>query len=399
MRETARLRRSLWIAPLLMGSLAFATTAQAAPSAATSHLRVVDGHKVGLGKILTTSDGGQIFGWDINEHGRDGVLATSQTADTGYTVSVQTFDQRTAEITHTFATYTGPRDSYSVDGILAGDRGLITHFVVPRGSIYAKRFYDVMDPVTAQDFTGTWTPPVKDFDVIANADNQETKKSVLYGIRLQHGSAPGLAVTNLARGTSSFIPLDSETYKLGSAQMAMDTTNNQAVLAASNGTVGPGRLPTIAQVDLRTGHVTEWQGIAEGPFGAGFINGLAVDGGTGIFATTTELNAQVEFYDLATRTGFAVQLPGTGPADQLNSGAFVTVDPVNHLFLVSDPLYAPTGDGAVVVYKENGDLVEAITGFHFGGLAQGPQRLAVNPATRTGYVDGPGIDQLQQFFY
>jgi hypothetical protein len=27
---------------------------------------------VGLGKVLTTKDGGQIFGFDINQHGDDG---------------------------------------------------------------------------------------------------------------------------------------------------------------------------------------------------------------------------------------------------------------------------------------------------------------------------------------
>ncbi len=124
-----------------------------------------------------------------------------------------------------------------------------------------------------------------------------------------------------------------------------------------------------------------------------------MDSARGIACTTTELNAQVEFYDLKKRTGFAVQLPGTGDADQLNSGGAVVNDPVHHLFLVSDPLYAPTGDGAIVVYKDDGDLVEAITGFHFGGFAQGPTRVAVNPALRMGWVDGPGIDQLQQFFY
>ena len=74
-------------------------------------------------------------------------------------------------------------------------------------------------------------------------------------------------------------------------------------------------------------------------------------------------------------------------------------DPVHQLFLVTDPVYAPTGGSAIVVYKENGDFVEAITGFHFGGFAQGPSRVAVNPTPRMGWVDGPGIDQIQQFFY
>jgi hypothetical protein len=255
-----------------------------------------------------------------------------------------------------------------------------------------------MDPVTAQRFTGAWTPPAKDFDVIQGADNQSTGTSVLYGILLHHADKPVLAVTDLAVGTSSLIRLDPATFGIGHALVAQDTQRNRAVLAASNGAVG-GPPPINALVNLQTGTVTQWNGLNNGPFGAGFVNGLAVDAATGIACTTTELNAQVEFYDLSKRTGVAVQLPGTGPADQLNSGAAVASDPVHKLFLVTDPVYAPTGGPAIVVYKENGDFVEAITGFHFGGFAQAPTRVAVNPSQRMGWVDGPDIDQLQQFFY
>jgi hypothetical protein len=256
-----------------------------------------------------------------------------------------------------------------------------------------------MDPVTADRFTGPWTPPAKDFDVIQGAVNQSTGTSVMYGILLHHASKPVLAVADLSAGTSSLIRLHPNRYRLGTTLLAQDTKTNQAVLAASGGAVG-GPPPINVLVDLDTGKIVKkWPGFNNGPYGAGFVNGLAVDSRTHVACTTTELNAQVEFYDLTSREGVAVQLPGTGPADQLNSGAAVVNDPVHKLFLVTDPVYAPTGEPAIVVYKENGDFVEAITGFHFGGFAQGPTRVAVNPSERMGWVDGPGIDQLQQFFY
>ena len=153
-------------------------------------------------------------------------------------------------------------------------------------------------------------------------------------------------------------------------------------------------------MNLSTGHVTTWQGIALGPYGAGFVNGLAVDSATGIAATTTELNAQVEFYDLQQRTGTAVQLPGTGDADQLNSGGAIT--PTTRSTTSSWSPIRCTRPPATVQSsstERTAGFVEAITGFHFGGLAQGPTRVAVNPSRRMGWVDGPGIDQLQQFFY
>jgi hypothetical protein len=391
---------------VLFVQFALLSTADASPLGVSATPRlspaIVAGHRVGLGKVLSTADGGQIFGWDINEHGTDGVLTTSQDVDQppgAYKVSVETFDQTKAKITHVFATHTGTRHAYLADGIFGGDVALVTHYVTPPGSIYPKRHYELMDPVTEHRFTGPWTPPVKDFDVVQNADNQSTSTSVAYGIDLKHQGKPALVVSHLARDESKLIHLDPNTFRVGLAQVAQDTATNQAVLAASTGAVG-GPPPINALVDLATGYITQWNGLNNGPYGAGYVNGLAVDSGTGIACTTTELNAQVEFYDLARKTGIGVQLPGTGDADQYNSGAAVANDPVHKLFLVADPVFAPTGDSAIVVYNEHGKLIESITGFNFSNrFSVVPVRVAVNPMLRMGWVDGPDINEIQQFFY
>lgn len=394
---TARRRWSLCVSLLVLGQLLPLTSAHAATRAGADRrppLHLVNGHRMGLGAVLSTSDGGQVFGWDIDETGADGVLASAQDVEKGVRVSMQTFDQTTGAITGTFARDSGPKNSYGVDGVFAGDVALVTHYVVPRGSIYAKRLYEVMNPVTGEEFTGSWAPPVKDFDVLQSGDDQTTT-SVLYGIELRRDDDPALVVTKVAANASTLIELDPNVYRDGTTVMAQDAATNQAVLASSNGAVG-GPPPLNSIVNLRNGRVERWEGLNLGPYGAGFVNGIAVDSGTGMAATTTELNAQVEFYDLAERTGFAVQLPGTGPTSQLNSGTEVTADPKHHLFLVADPVYAPTGGSAIVVYDEQGNVVEAIPGFHFSFT---PGRIAVNPKTRTGWADGPGVNQLQQFFY
>src|SRR5438067_7042898 len=123
-------------------------------------------HTVGLGKVLTTRDGGEIYGFDIDQNGNDGVLASAGYDSGGnFFVSVETFNQDKGTITRSFATRNSARNSYSVDGIFAGDVGLITHYIIPKGQIYAKRQYDLMNPVTARKFTGAWTPPLKDVDI------------------------------------------------------------------------------------------------------------------------------------------------------------------------------------------------------------------------------------------
>src|SRR5690242_4745159 len=85
----------------------------------------------GLGAVLTSQDGGQIFGFDINQNGDDGVLASAQDRIGGVLVSVETFDQDSGRITRSFKRELGNRNEYSVDGIFAGDTALITHYVTP----------------------------------------------------------------------------------------------------------------------------------------------------------------------------------------------------------------------------------------------------------------------------
>jgi hypothetical protein len=75
---------------------------------------------------------------------------------------------------------------------------------------------------------------------------------------------------------------------------------------------------------------------------------------------------------------------------------------VNKLFLVTEPNYCDGSQGsAVVVYDEQGNFVEAITGFKVpnGVALSAPPRI--NPGKRVGWLfGGPnGANQLQQFFY
>lgn len=357
------------------------------PRSLTPHAKAA----VGLGKTLNTKNGGQVFGFDIDRNGTDGVLATAS--------DVETFDQNSGTITKSFPKKLPPGTSYSVDAIFASDVALVTRYVVPKGSIYAKRFYDVMNPVTAGRFTNTWTSPIRDINVQAAGVDQTTSTAALFAIELKRQDKPIIIATDVAKNqVSKVIHLDPNLFGVGNdPQFAQDTTTNQAVIALSpdGGAVG-GSPPLNVIVDLSTGKETSFNGLNNGFFHAGDVNGLAVDSTTDTAATTTELNAQVEFYNLAQQTGFAEQLPCTSDTSQINSGSGVANDPVNGLFLVTETNYACGSGSALVVYDEKGNNVETITGFHF---AIGEPAPVINPATRTGWAFGPGFNQLQQFFY
>lgn len=343
----------------------------------------------GLGVTLT-SQGGQIYGFDIDQNGGDGILATAG--------NVETFDESTGKITKSFPKKVPYGTTYGADGIATGDAGLITRYVVPKGKIYAKRFYDLTTPVTAGRFTGKWTPPVKDIQVEQMGPNQSTDETAIFAIELLNQDVPILFESNVAKNTfGKVIHLNPSGFSLGDQpQVAQDTATNQAVIATSpdGGRVG-GEAPINVLVNLTTGKEIQFNGLNNGPYGSGFVNGLAVDSKTGIAATDTELNAQVEFYNLAKETGTAVQLPCTGSASQTESGSGIANDSVNGLFLVTEQYYCSEG-GAIVVYDESGNLIETITGFTF---SVGESAPVINPSLRMGWVFGPGFNQLQQFFY
>jgi hypothetical protein len=378
------------IAALLAGCNG-ARGGSAALPAGTTGTSVTRG-STGLGKVLTIENGYQVAGFDIDQSGTDGILATGS--------SIEIFDQDTGTILKSFPKTDPPGTSYGMNAISTGDIGLVTRYVVPKGQIYAKRFYDVLNPVTAQRFTGKWTPPVKDIQVEQEGPNQTVSSTALYAIELKNQDAPLLIVSDIAKNTFSKVIRLSSAYTLGDQpQLAQDTATNQAIFAYSpDGGAAGGDPPINAIIDMKTGKIKQFSGYNKGYAHAGDVNGMAVDPATGVEATDTELNAEVEFYDLATETGItAVQLPCTGSGSQLASGAGMVNDSKNQLFLVAETEYCNSnGAGAIVVYDEQGNLKETITGFNMAIAEPAP---VINPSKRMGWALGPHLNQLQQFFY
>lgn len=377
------------ISVLVAGAFVFA-----APQTALAHAKGT--HKAGLGVVLS-SGSGQIFGFDIDRFGNEGVLATAS--------KVVTFDQDTGEIVKSFGKFFNSSSDYVVNGIAAGGVALIEQERVPDGQLYPKRKYRVMNPVTANKFTGEWTPPSKGIIMQAMSDDQASQTTSLFALKsLKHNETPIIVVSDIASNTfTNVIKLD-DTFEGGTLpQYAQYSKANQAVIALSpDGGAVHGDPPVTYLIDLSSGKMKSFEGYNNGFYHAGSVNGLAVDPNTGVAATTTELNAQVEFYDLNTQTGITfTQLPCTGDTDQLLSGTSITNDPVNKLFLVTEPNYCDSNQGAVVVYDEQGNFIESITGFNVPADVAVSVAPRINPGKRMGWLfGGPhGASQLQQFFY
>jgi hypothetical protein len=348
---------------------------------------------VGPMKVLSSAYGGQIFGFDIDQRGTDGLLSESLAQGSVVKSAIETFDLKSGKITKVVKTLiSSPNDDFETFGIVGDDVGFVDEQRSRNATSRNDRFF-LLNPVKGEKITGVWKPPhVADSVLYQQAANQQTNTQVSVVFRHAFSSdVPWLYVWDSS--TNKFLRFIKMAYT-GEA-MGEDTSSNEAVLAGQSGSGAP--INTL--VNLATKKITVFQGVNEGSFGAGAVNGLAVDSGTGIACTTTELNAQVEFYDLAEETGFSVQLPGTGPSSQLNSGTAVANDAKNQLFLVAQPNSSTSSGSSIYVYDEKGDLVESLDGFAFSYSTLPVTKIAVNPVLRLGWVNGPNLNQLQQFSY
>lgn len=348
-----------------------------------------------MGKALSSAYGGQILGFDIDQTGSDGLLSESLTKSRGKARSaIETFDLKAGKITTVVKTMAKTaNDDFLTFGIVGNDVGFVDEQRVKLNDISRHDRYLLLNPVQGDKITGQWEPPhVTDSVLYQQAENQATNTQVSVVFRNAFSqNVPWLYVWDSS--SNRFLNFIRLSYT-GSA-MAEDSSRNQAVLASQSGSGAP----IMTLVNLKTKKITVFQGLNNGPEGAGAVNGLAVDSGTGTACTTTELNAQVEFYDLAKETGFAVQLPGTDSGDQSNSGGAVANDSQNHLFLVAQPFSSESRGSSIYVYDESGNLVESINGFSFSGSSLPATKIAVNPGLRIGWVNGPSSNQIQQFFY
>jgi hypothetical protein len=352
---------------------------------------------VGPGSVIVHSKfGGQIFGFDIDQNGTEGVLSESQNVGGGqYLVAVETFDQNTGNVIKVVTKLTS-KDDFVTLGIAGNGVGLVEREHV-KGIYVVKRIYELMKPLSSNAFTGIWTPPIDSKHIIEPTGvsrSQGVPNVAVFVEDNSGGFTPLVFSSNVAANTFGPITKITDSNNFGSVPppIAYDSHTNQAILGGGPGCFGC--LPVIGLVDLTKGKFTEFTGI-----GFGFINGIAVDSQDGIFCTTTEDDAGVEFYNLAKKTGFTEQLPGSG-GNQFNSGADVEFDPLHKFFLVAQPNSSSGIGSTIYVYDSGGNLQETLNGFSFSNAFNViPMHIALSPSNRSGYVDGPGNGELQSFTY
>ncbi len=346
--------------------------------------------QVGQGFVVQDKFGGEVLGYDVDRNGTEGLLSEYvMLQDGNLLIATETFDQKTGKILKVVHKKTETQDNFVTLGVVGSHIGIeqVEHV---KGIYVDKRTYNTLDPLDGNKFTGKWTPPLNDktelFEDVEG--NQGTPEVAVMGSPY---SCCGRFVFGSDVAANTFgkrVPLQDPIFTGGVPPLlAWDSTMQRAVLAQAQG--APYTVPVVSLVDLTKGKITEFSGL-----GYGYVNGLAVDSGTGIACTTTETDNRAEFYNLKTHHGIIVELPIIGQY----SGATVANDPVHKLFLITHPV--PASNGEIHVYDEKGNLIESLPNFPLG---PGGAYIALHPSTRTGFVLAPGrnrnLSGLQSFKY
>lgn len=380
------MKRSLFLAFLSLGLLSRPGLTQS------------DSASTGPSGILVHSRfGGQIFGFDIDQSGTEGVLSEAQTLANGNVLAaVETFDQKTGKILSVLAR-TETQDDFVTLGVTGTSVGLVEH-EHQVSFLDVVRSFDVINPLSGNKFTGKWTPPIGQKHLIKEISrNQGAVSNAVFAYDNSGNFIPYVFSSNVASNTFGPVIHITDSFNFGSVvpPTALNTQTNEAILGGGDGCFGC--LPVMGVANLTTGAFSEFTGI-----GFGFVNGIAIDSADNIACTTTEDDANVEFYDLATQTGFTVVLPNSG-SQQFYSGADVEFDAIHKLFLVGQPNSSSTSTGSTIyVYDTKGNLQETLNGFSFSNAFNViAAYIALNPSTRTGFVNGPnaGVTELQGFTY
>ncbi len=348
---------------------------------------------VGPGKVVVhTALGGEILGYDIDQTGTEGLLSEFVALNDGNSkIAVETFDQKTGRIVKVVNQQNNTSSAWETLGVFGNHVGL-AELEQEANLRVDKRAYLILNPLSSNQFTARWTPPLNANDIIVatNETQGSSTTAMLFMKNTGDNFSSYVLSSNIAANTFGpvvQVPDPIFDWDL-SPVIAINSTTNQAVLGSSTGCVGPQCTTEIGLVDLTLGTFTEFEGL-----GLGSINGIAVDSNTGIACTTTEVDFNVEFYDLAAQTGIIV--PMAGAVSQAQSGQAVAIDPIHKLFLIGQEFSSTSPSGSSIqVFDEQGDVVESLNGF---SLPASPVNLALNPSLRLGFVYGGTT--LQSFTY
>jgi hypothetical protein len=355
----------------------------------------------GNGVTVQGQFGGDIFGFDIDPNGDEGLLCEAAfNSDGTIHTAAETFDQTTGEIIAVVMEANNNSDDFVTLGVVGQSIGIVEQEHSKR-LFHVSRRYRLLNPLDSNQLNGRWTPGLDQSHIINQIKpNQANNDDVaVLTIDTNIPPTPLVFTSRVAANTfSQFLPITDPIFTAQEPPLiAYDNVRNQVILGHSL----PSELifpPRIGFLDLATGDFSQIIGK-----GFGVINGIAVDSIDGVLCTDTQADSAVQFYDVTTRTGRSKSLPGAQPNTLTASGGVIAFDPINKLFLIAQRFaYGMLNNGSCIqVYDIRGEYVETVYGLEFqDGFNVFSTRIALNPSRRLGFINGPNLnDSLQAFTY
>jgi hypothetical protein len=350
---------------------------------------------------VVPADGGYVNnGFAINANSTDAYLTSAQyTASNEFITSLETFSTTTNQVTAKDASASNGQ-FFGLGSAFDADLGLIAY---QDGTTFANS-YNILNPIASGVLGPAWTPPgPSTLDLLDGeaAFNQSTTTAAIFGqdLGLPYNDNWRLFTTNLKSGANGPVyditgPIQSQLLP-EYANMAENATTNYAWLTSLDGFLLCGTAPTIVGVNLANGSAAGFTGD-----GNGVPLGIALDSKSNKMAVTTSCDSGVTIYDLASKTGHEIALPGVG------NGYYTANDPIHGLFVIAQPWPndVATNNNALsnmLVYDENGNLVKSESGFNWLGQYLQINQLDVQliPSKRMGYTFSAGQTQLEPFTY
>jgi hypothetical protein len=296
--------------------------------------------------VVQTALGGELTGYDVDQNGTEGILTEYIPDGSKLDIAIETFDQSTGQIIKIVKEVKDTYGDFVTLGVVGSSIGLV-EYQPERKFLHLLPFkYDVLNPLNDNAITGKWTPPLARKDrLIGVSESQGYSGTAVLGFDgttdLDRSFVFGTEVANNTFGP--VVKLPDIFSRNDSPVIALDTTTNDAIVAVATD------VPELAIVDLAKGKFQEFTGL-----GAGHVQGIAVDSAGGTACTTTLNDYSVEFYNLATQTGFKEIMPGAG--GEIEAGTDVQFDPLNDLFLIAQPTCSKGPDSCIEVFdtKETG---------------------------------------------
>ena len=343
------------------------------------------------GVTVHSALGGIILGYDVDQNGKEGLLAEALTLQNGKAdVALETFNQKTGKIVKIIKEEKNTFNDFVAYPVVGSGTGVVLYQKQVQVPLF-KNSYELVNPLSKNKIDGKWTPTFDTGEELASISEDQGQSTTAI-MTFDNGGTDetNLFSSNVAANTfGPKVTLSDSIFDFDDVPvMAFDSMTNVAVVAASQGCRTCGT--ELALADLVQGTSSEFTGL-----GLGFVNGIAVDSADGIACTTTEIDFGVEFYDLATQTGFEVQMPNA--TSQAQSGTDVEYDAINKLFLIGQPVSSTGGGSSIQVFDTSGNLIESINNL---SLPFSSALIAINPGTRMGFVwEAPSGTALQSFTY